>query len=209
MRGRFRMTGRAIALLWMAVLMAACRPEGLQPGDLLFQVGEGGMTDAIEAATDGTFSHVGILDDSPFGGVWEAVPGAGVRHVSLRQFLRESALDGGGRPMVSVYRVPSFSWQDVKKRVQALDGRPYDMAFLPGTEEIYCSELVYECYRDSLGAPLFETVPMRFSGADGRILEYWISHYEKLGLSVPEGKPGTNPNELSRTPFLERIPVAF
>ena len=198
-----------MAGLWIAVLMAACRPAGLKPGDLLFQVGEGGMTDAIEVSTDGAFSHVGILDDSPFGGVWEAVPGAGVRHVSLRQFLKESALDGDGRPMVSVFRVPSFSWEDVKKRVQALEGRPYDPAFMPGDEALYCSELVYECFRDSLGAPLFGAVPMSFSGPDGHVLEYWTSHYEKLGLPVPEGKPGTNPNDLSRTSFLVRIPVTF
>lgn len=203
------MRGKTVVLLWAVMLAVACRPVGLEPGDLLFQVGEGGMTDAIETSTGGAFSHVGILDDSLFGGVWEAVPGDGVRHVPLRQFLRKSARDAAGRPMVTVYRVPSLSWDDVKRRVRALEGRPYDPAFLPGAEALYCSELVYECYRDSLGGPLFGTIPMTFKGPGGRTLPYWTSHYEKLGLPVPEGKPGTNPNDLSRTPFLERILVEF
>ena len=194
--------------IFLLCLAISCgRPEGLLPGDLLFQVGEGGMTEAIEASTDGAFSHVGIWSGE---GVWEAVPKSGVRYVSLRKFLGESARDASGKPFVRVYRLAGgVSWPAILSRLQKLEGRPYDYAFLPGTEALYCSELVYECYRDSLDQPVFDAIPMTFKGPDGKTVPYWISHYEALGVAIPEGAPGTNPNDLSRSPLLIPVPVQW
>lgn len=193
----------------MAALLLAlsCARNPLRPGDLLFQAGEGDMTDAIESATGGSFSHVGILGET-LEDVWEAVPGEGVRHVPLRQFLDESAPNASGKPFVRVFRT-ACNWPDVLSRVQALEGRPYDYAFLPGTDALYCSELVYECYRDTAGAPLFAAIPMTFKGPDGTTVPYWTAHYDSLGVAVPEGMPGTNPNDLSRSPLLTPVPVEF
>lgn len=191
-----------------ALLLAlSCARNPLQPGDLLFQAGEGDMTDAIESATGGSFSHVGILGDT-LEDVWEAVPGEGVRHVSLQQFLDESALDASGKPFVRVFRT-ACDWPDVLARLQALEGRPYDYAFLPGNEALYCSELVYECYRDAAGEPLFSAIPMTFKGPDGITVPYWVAHYDSLGVAIPEGAPGTNPNDLSRSVILTPVPVEF
>ncbi len=189
--------------------MNACESSRLQGGDLLFQVGEGGMTDAIELSTDGAFSHVAILDES-LDAVWEAVPGKGVRRVSLQQFLAESARDPHtGKPLVRVFRPSYCSWPDVHARLQALEGRPYDAAFLPGEEALYCSELVYVCYRDPQGEPLFDTVPMSFQDPEGHTVPYWRAHYDSLGIAIPEGEPGTNPNDLSRSPRLREISYDF
>ena len=196
-----------VRLLVFLFLLAACGREPLRPGDLLFQVGEGGMSGAIEASTGGVYSHVGILGET-LEDVWEAVPGAGVRHVSLQRFLDESARDAEGKPYVRVFRAPC-DWPDVLKRVQALEGRPYDVAFLPGDASLYCSELVYECYRDSSGAPLFSSIPMTFKGPDGATVPYWTAHYDSLGVAIPEGAPGTNPNDLSHSPILAPVPVQW
>ena len=190
----------------LVLALAACEgPSGLQPGDLLFQVSEGEMSGAIEASTGGGFSHVGILDES-LEDVWEAVPSEGVRRVPLRQFLADAATDADGKPLVRVYRTPC-DWTDVKRRLIPLLGRPYDFGFVVGTDALYCSELVYECYRQADGTPLFQTIPMRFSGPDGAPLPYWESHYAKLGLPIPEGAPGTNPNQLAASPLLRPVPV--
>lgn len=189
------------------MLLVGCARNPLQPGDLLFQAGEGGMPMAIESSTGGSFSHVGILGET-LEDVWEAVPGDGVRHVSLQQFLDDAALDAVGKPYVRVYRAPC-NWEDVLLHLKALKGRPYDKAFLPGDDALYCSELVYECYRDSTGAPLFTTIPMTFKGEDGVMVPYWVSHYAELGVAIPEGEPGTNPNDLSRNPLLTPVPVKW
>ncbi len=201
-----------LVLAALAALAAAGlhRPYALRPGDLLFQVSEGGMSEAIETATAGDYSHVGFLDGSWTGHVWEAVPDRGVVRTPLRQFLREAAKDPDGRPMVTVFRVrDGLDARDAVRRARALSGRPYDFAFMPGDSTLYCSELVYECFRDTAGSPLFSPIPMTFKGPDGEILPYWIKHYEAMGLSVPEGAPGTNPNDLSRDPLLERTPVRW
>lgn len=189
------------------MLLLGCARNPLQPGDLLFQAGEGGMPMAIESATGGVFSHVGILGES-LKDVWEAVPEEGVRNVPLQQFLEEASLDAVGKPYVRVYRAPC-DWEDVLVRLKALKGRPYDKAFLPGDDALYCSELVYECYRDSTGKPLFSTIPMTFKGEDGVMVPYWVSHYAELGVAIPEGEPGTNPNDLSRSPLLTPVPVKW
>ena len=202
----------ALVLTVLAALAAVLlhRPYALRPGDLLFQVSEGGMSEAIETATSGNYSHVAILDGSWTGGVWEATPQGGVVRTPLRTFLKESARDAEGRPMVSVRRVRGdIDRRDILRRARALAGRPYDFAFMPGDSTLYCSELVYECFRDSAGAPLFTAIPMTFKGPDGEILPYWVRHYEAMGLPVPEGAPGTNPNDLSRDPLLEDVPVRW
>ena len=202
----------ALVLTFLAVLAAAGlhRPCALRPGDLLFQVSEGGMSEAIETATSGNYSHVGFLDGSWTGHVWEAVPDQGVVRTPLRKFLRESAKDSEGRPMVTVYRLRSgLDARDAVRRARSLSGRPYDFAFMPGDSTLYCSELVYTCFRDPGGSSLFSTIPMTFKGPDGEILPYWTKHYEAMGLSVPEGAPGTNPNDLSHDPLLERVPVRW
>jgi hypothetical protein len=200
---------RRLSFVLGLMLLVGCARNPLQPGDLLFQAGEGGMpmAMAIESATGGVFSHVGILGES-LKDVWEAVPEEGVRNVPLQQFLEEASLDAVGKPYVRVYRAPC-DWEDVLARLKALKGRPYDKAFLPGDDALYCSELVYECYRDSTGKPLFSTIPMTFKGEDGVMVPYWVSHYAELGVAIPEGEPGTNPNDLSRSLLLTPVPVKW
>ena len=34
---------------------------------------------------------------------------------------------------------------------------------------------------------------------------YWVALFEKLGEPIPEGEPGTNPNEMARDPQLVEI----
>ena len=77
-------------------------------------------------------------------------------------------------------------------------GRAYDSYFLPGNDEIYCSELVALSYHTRKGTLCFQPIAMSFHDESGAITPYWQKHYEQAGLTVPEGWPGTNPSELSR-----------
>ena len=79
-------------------------------------------------------------------------------------------------------------------------GKPYDFYFLPDDEEMYCSELVQKCYVSASGDLLFTTIPMTFRTASGELPDYWVKHYQKKGIPIPEGAPGSNPGELSRRP---------
>jgi len=60
-------------------------------------------------------------------------------------------------------------------------------------------------YLDHQGKPLFSTIPMSFHDASGRITDYWIQFYARHQMAVPEGKPGSNPGELSRRPSVRIV----
>lgn len=78
-------------------------------------------------------------------------------------------------------------------------GKPYDFFFEPSDSAIYCSELVQKAFIDIWGEPIFSTIPMSFHTPDGKILPYWTEYYRRAGKTVPEGAPGTNPGQLSRS----------
>lgn len=78
-------------------------------------------------------------------------------------------------------------------------GRPYDFNFMPSDSAMYCSELVQKSYRDKDGDLVFKPIPMSFHDTTGRITDYWREYYSRQGLAVPEGEPGSNPGDLSRS----------
>ena len=78
-------------------------------------------------------------------------------------------------------------------------GKPYDYYYLPDDKEIYCSELVQISYVTDDGKLIFSTIPMTFRNREGEIPEFWVKHYAKKGIAIPEGEPGTNPGELILT----------
>lgn len=196
------------AVILLAVLSVACAEEAvLQNGDLIFQANEdGGFVDAIENVTAGIWSHVGIIqlrEDGIY--VLEATPAQGVVRTSLDDFLDASARDADGRPLVRIGRIRGLTSAEAAAAIERAEtwlGRPYDAAFAPGTEALYCSELVYEAFLREDGSPVFHAHPMTFKGPDGETDPYWIRYYERLEQEIPEGVPGTNPNDMSREPVL-------
>lgn len=197
-----------IIYIGISLLGLACGNREFQPqeGDLLFQADkESAMSQAITAATGQrqtlSFTHVAIAcveDDRIY--VLEAAPENGVAKRPLADFLKESA-EIGGQPAVIVARFQGPDAEQVTRdavaRAKSFLGQPYDHSFLPDNGKLYCSELVWECYRDPhSNAPLFMSRPMNFRAADGTLPSFWVDHFAALGEPVPEGVAGTNPNDL-------------
>ena len=195
------------------MLLAACGGEyAPRTGDLLFQLTAAeGMTDAIVAATERggavTFSHVGIVEATAGGAfVVEAVD-TSVRRTPLGEFLARSARRGG-RPIAAVGRVrgaDSTVVQRALRRAHERLGLPYDDEFLPANGKLYCSELVWESYRTPDGRRRFPARPMNFRAADGSMPAFWTELFERLGEAIPEGEPGTNPNDMAHDPQLYEV----
>ena len=96
-------------------------------------------------------------------------------------------------------------------RARSFVGQPYDNAFLPDNGALYCSELIYECFLDDdiyesgSDRHLFKAAPMNWRDADGNLPQYWVKHFKKLKMPVPEGVMGTNPTDLSQSSLLRKL----
>lgn len=171
----------------LVILCTACQTT-LRTGDLLFHVSDRG--NAITAVTPAMTDHVAIYVGNDT--VVEAIPGRGVTLTPIDTLLlRESG-------HYRVGRVPAADRSKSVANALGYLGLPYDSLFLPTAAAIYCSELVQLSYVDRHGHPLFSTIPMSFHDSTGLVTPYWQQFYQRHGLPVPEGEPGTNPGELSQ-----------
>ena len=70
---------------------------------------------------------------------------------------------------------------------------------------MYCSELVQNSYLDAAGNQVFSSQPMNFAAPDGTMPVYWKQLFAILGMDVPQGEPGTNPQSMSESKNLVEI----
>lgn len=182
----------------------------LQTGDLLF-VGScdedpGSMDEAISSAT-GNLTHVAIVEVDADGRTWviDATPKRGVYRYPLDTLIQDNP---GATFLVKRLRDTSGVSRFVDNARRFI-GEPYDLTFLPENEAHYCSELVRDAYRRQDGSFLFEDKPMNFLAPDGSMPPYWEALFERLDMPVPQGIPGTNPQDMSASPLLETVPLEF
>lgn len=189
-----------LTLLLSAVCVSAQRLEGvgvgsLCEGDLLFCAQEKGnnITDVTQGVGGMKIDHVAIFHRQ--GGrtfALEAIhSGVGLTPIDSFMARRETVLAARLKDTLGVAR-------SVERALEFI-GRPYDFNFMPDDSAFYCSELVQKCYRDSRGELVFKPIPMSFHDQSGRITPYWHDYYARQGLQVPEGEPGSNPGDLSRS----------
>ena len=199
-----------VAIATVGVILSMYRHPSFRSGDLVFQAGgDGEMSRAIEESTKGNYTHVGIIErsgDSLF--VLEATPRKGVTRTPFQEFADSSSRDAEGRPDIAVYRIKHLSKalkDSAIVRAHRFLGRPYDFYYADGSDSLYCSELVWEVFLDADGGHVFQSIPMNFKGADGAIDPFWAELYARHGRPVPQGEPGTNPNDLSKSEGLKQI----
>lgn len=179
-------------------------------GDIFFQdINCGPFCDAINKVTFGykeaDFAHVGILIvDNNQWFVAEAVSkGVVLTHVDT--FLNRS-LDNNKKPKVMVGRlknINSFVLPTIAS-VKPFLNKQYDDIFDITNDKYYCSELIYELFKDSNGNKIFCLAPMTFNDPDTKqLFPIWKSYFDSLKIDVPESKPGLNPGSISRSEMLE------
>ncbi|MBQ3766195.1 MAG: hypothetical protein II874_05615 [Bacteroidales bacterium] len=191
------------ALTLLSSLSCQRHGDTLQTGDLLF-VGSGGgsMDEAIASAT-GNLTHVAIVEVDADGNRWvtDATPQRGVCRYPLDTLVQENP---GAVFLVKRLR-DTTGVSAFVENARRFVGEPYDLTFLPDNEAHYCSELVRDAYRRPDGSFLFEEKPMNFRASDGSMPPYWTALFEELGMPVPQGVPGTNPQDMSASPLLETV----
>jgi hypothetical protein len=189
-----------------------CQSEALpelKTGYLLFQdIDCGPLCDAIEAVTEGIeehdFSHIGLVyirHDSVY--VLEAI-GKDVHLTPLPMFAKRSS-----HPLVVAAvkkRYPKIAAKAVKIALQKC-GIAYDDAFLYNNGKYYCSELIYDAFKEANnGEPFFQLQPMTFKiPGKNEFFPAWIDYYKQLGIPIPEGQLGINPGGISQSDKLDII----
>jgi len=173
----------------------------IETGDFLFlDLDCGPLCDAIESVTVGYegnhFSHVGLVfkrNDSVF--VLEAI-GNSVRLTGLPAFLKYSFKPAYHARLKKNYR--SLIPKAILFSLSIL-GYPYDDAFVYDNGKYYCSELIYDAFKEANGGkPFFKLQPMTYKKPGSEEFDpAWVSYFDKLGLEIPEGKPGCNPGGIS------------
>lgn len=167
----------------------------LKEGDLLFCVAEkaNSITDVTSGLDGRRIDHVAIFHTANGEDFALEAIHKGVCLTPIDSFMarRQDVVCARLRDTTGVA-------QSVERAMEYI-GRPYDFYFMPSDSAMYCSELVQKCYKTTGGELVFKPVPMSFHDKTGTITAYWRDYYARRGLRVPEGEPGSNPGDLSRS----------
>lgn len=197
----------SLSIIALTMLISACSTATIYPlsGDIVFcHTTATPMGDAITNATASdsvSYDHVGIvarINDSLY--VIEATPRHGVVSTEWNKFLRNNS-NG-----ITVMRLnTTFDTSDVITRALSHVGKPYDWSFRLDNNALYCSELIYESYRDCNNNHIFHPIAMNFYNSDGSISEFWTTLFHQRQETIPQGEPGSNPNDIARSPLLHFV----
>ena len=204
---------RILIYIGMLLAGASCTSSAprLTTGDLLFQTTpDSPMAAAIHAATDKkdveNFSHAAIfVRATPADSVLEATTEGGVRMVAFKDFVARSAKINGKPYLVAMRLRDTAGVTASVQRAKTRIGAAYDYAFRADNGKFYCSELIWAHYFRPDSLRIFAAQPMNFRATDGTMPRYWVELYERLGEAIPEGEPGTNPNDMARDKALREV----
>lgn len=188
----------------LIILLTGCKDSKelpLKSGDLLFRgqtpsLLSQAIDDVTETGNGKHFSHIGIVDvDNGEICVIHAEGEKGVCKEPLDSFMTD---ERGDSMHVDVYRLKPEYQSGIEKamnRARSVIGEPYNYSYIVEDSGFYCSELVWWAF---LPDSLFQLKPMTFKDSKtGKFHDGWIKHYKKLGIEIPEGKPGCNPNGMA------------
>ena len=197
-----------IALLLPALLPASVRALELHEGDLLFvSAGHGGLSGAIDDATgtrgSTSFDHVALVAAGAHG--WEVLHAdeKGSRQQALGDFQQDAR---DKQRQVVVYRLkapPHGAIRDAIATARSMLGKPYNTSYVLNEDSYYCSDFIERAFR---AHHVFALQPMNFRNPQtGKIARHWVDLYRGMGMEVPQDQPGSNPNDMSAAPVLQRI----
>ena len=214
---------RILTSILLLSLCFACSPrqEQLRSGDLVFvgipldySIAEDSMSQAISESTgkgELNLIHVAIADVDKDGTyIIDATLKRGVDRHPLDSFLTDFTLKDGSLPVFVVKRLKKgITAPECIKNAISFCGEPYDTVFREGNGAHYCSELVRDSYLTPDGQYIFEQTPMNWKDSNGEIPVYWTQLFGMMGMEVPQGEPGTNPQEMAMSPALESVNVTL
>ncbi len=194
--------------LLLPALWPVARAVDVHEGDLLFvTAGRSGLSAAIDDATGKqgahSFDHVALVASAPKG--WEVLHAdeKGSRRQSLSEFRQDARAK---QRQIVVYRLHAPQQAAIKDAIataRTMLGKPYNTSYVLNEDSYYCSDFIERAFR---AHHVFALQPMNFRNPrTGEISQHWIDLYRGMGMEVPQDQPGSNPNDMSAAPVLQRI----
>ncbi len=189
--------------MWLMLLMSCNVSEEsmrFKSGDILFRGRmDSSLSQAIDAVTQteaqNHYTHMGVVEvfnDTVW--VYHAAPSKGV----CKELLSDFCLNGEDSVIIGHYRVKNMDADAVESAIRKANkqlGQPYNYSYILEDEGFYCSEYIYHIYEQD---SIFKLNPMTFKDPQsGSFHSGWIKHYKELGIDIPEGQPGCNPNGMA------------
>ena len=200
----------SFVLLLASLLPAHAASPQPRSGDLLFvTAAHAGLSGAIHDATARSaaesFDHVALVADEGEVPVVLHADEKGSREQTLQSFLSDAR---GKQRTVVLYRLKPAQRAAIPAAIakaRTLLGRPYNATYVQDEDSYYCSDFIERAFR---AQQVFATQPMNFRNLQtGEMPAYWVDFYRRKGMAVPQGAPGTNPNDMAAAPVLERLGV--
>jgi hypothetical protein len=181
----------------------------IESGDLVFRGALGSnLSKAINDVTQTTkatnYTHMGICDvvDGKVT-VYHSDLYKGVVKESLELFMSS---EDTARYNLDLYRIKNIESNQIEKALsiaKSLIGEPYNTTYILEDKGYYCSEYIYELYKTD---SIFKLEPMTFKNSETNTFHRgWIDYYKNLGIAIPEGKLGCNPNGMANSNTLKFI----
>lgn len=196
------------ALLFTSFAPALARAIQVRDGDLLFvTAATTGLSGAINDATakngQVSYDHVALVAHDAGIPIVLHADEKGSRRQTLEAFLGDARAK---HRQVFVYRLKQSqraAIPDAIAKARTMLGKPYNFSYVQSEDSYYCSDFIERAFR---AHHVFALQPMNFKNPrTGRISQYWIDTYRKMGMAVPQDQPGTNPNDMAASPMLDRI----
>ena len=145
-------------------------PNDYKEGDIVFQISKSRQSSLIKEATGSKWTHCGIVVEKGK----ELYVLEAAKTVTLTPLKQWIARGKGGS--VKSRRVIN---RTLKVEYAKYLGRPYDLAFRFGNSSWYCSELVYDIYKNQFGIELCKPRPVKDYNISGKKVQ---STMKKRGI---------------------------
>jgi hypothetical protein len=167
----------------------------LQNGDIIFQTSKSSQSKAIQLATKSKYSHMGIIYET--GGqyyVYEAVQP--VKLTKLNDWIK-----GGENSHYVVKRLKDSDQVLTKENIKKMKGlggkfkgKNYDIYFEWSDDNIYCSELVWKIYKETLDIEIGQLQELREFDLTNDIVKNKMK--ERYGDKIPLDEKVISPSAM-------------
>jgi uncharacterized protein YycO len=188
----------------LLLLFAGCNSYTARNGDIIFQTSLSNQSKAIQAATKSPYSHMGIIylkEGNPF--VFEA--SKTVKLTPMNEWIKR-----GKNSKCVVKRLVNadsiLSDENLVKMIKVgeiFDGKPYDLYFEWSDDRIYCSELVWKIFKNSIGIEIGELDKLKNFDLSSPDVKKIIE--KRYGNDIPLNEDVVSPESMFNSNILKTV----